>query len=447
MNDLLLTFYGDDFTGSTDALEVLTLGGVPTVLFLEPPARELLAARFPEVRAVGVAGASRTMTPAQMEEVLPPAFSALQELEAPLCHYKVCSTFDSSPTTGSIGCALDIGSRIFDPAFVPIVVGAPTLKRYMAFGNLFATAGGETVRIDRHPTMSRHPVTPMREGDLRRHLAQQTEQSMGLVDLLQLAQGDDAIEERLEALIAAGCEVIFFDTLDIGHLETIGRALWRRSSPKPLFAVGSSGLEHALTEWWRAAGLIGSAPSFSPPGAVEQIVVISGSASPATAEQIAWAEAHGFHAVRLDAPRLLDTQSAEYEAELLGEALAALARGQSPLFYSARGPDDPAIVPASSNLSQQETPAQRLGVAQGRLLRQILQETEISRICVAGGDTSSQVIQQLGISAMSMRYPLARGAPLCRAYSGHPRLDGLELTLKGGQMGEANFFDRVRNGR
>src|SRR5690606_33219240 len=34
--ELLLTFYGDDFTGSADAMEALALGGVPTALFLEP---------------------------------------------------------------------------------------------------------------------------------------------------------------------------------------------------------------------------------------------------------------------------------------------------------------------------------------------------------------------------------------------------------------------------
>ena len=30
MGKLLLTFYGDDFTGSTDALEQLTLAGIRT---------------------------------------------------------------------------------------------------------------------------------------------------------------------------------------------------------------------------------------------------------------------------------------------------------------------------------------------------------------------------------------------------------------------------------
>jgi uncharacterized protein YgbK (DUF1537 family) len=57
MNDLLLTYYGDDLTGSTDVMEALEFGGVPTVLFLEPPTPDDLA-RFPGARAVGVAASA-----------------------------------------------------------------------------------------------------------------------------------------------------------------------------------------------------------------------------------------------------------------------------------------------------------------------------------------------------------------------------------------------------
>jgi 3-oxoisoapionate kinase len=63
----------------------------------------------------------------------------------------------------------------------PLVVGAPQLKRYTAFGHLFAGYQGQTYRIDRHPVMSRHPVTPMDEADLRIHLARQTDLPVDLV--------------------------------------------------------------------------------------------------------------------------------------------------------------------------------------------------------------------------------------------------------------------------
>jgi hypothetical protein len=97
-SQLLLSFYGDDFTGSTDAMEVLEWAGIPTLLFLAPPSTELLETRFQHIRAVGVAGVSRSMTPSQMDDKLPPIFSAIKSLNSHIVHYKVCSTFDSSPT-------------------------------------------------------------------------------------------------------------------------------------------------------------------------------------------------------------------------------------------------------------------------------------------------------------------------------------------------------------
>ena len=33
--NLLISYYGDDFTGSTDVMEALASNGIPTVLFLD----------------------------------------------------------------------------------------------------------------------------------------------------------------------------------------------------------------------------------------------------------------------------------------------------------------------------------------------------------------------------------------------------------------------------
>ena len=187
---LLLAFYGDDLTGSTDVMEALALRGIETALFLDVPTPERLA-RLPTLRAIGIAGTSRSETPAWMDANLPPIFRWMREATPEIAHYKVCSTFDSAPVIGSIGRALELGRQIFGEAAVPILVGAPQLKRYTAFGELFAAYRGETYRIDRHPVMSRHPVTPMREADLRRHLAAQTALPVALVDASSLLSGRD----------------------------------------------------------------------------------------------------------------------------------------------------------------------------------------------------------------------------------------------------------------
>ena len=181
-NTPLLSYYGDDLTGSTDVMEALASNGIETVLFMDVPDAALLK-RFDHCRAIGLAGTSRSETPDWMDENLTPAFRWLKDLGADICHYKVCSTFDSSPKTGNIGKAVEIGKALFGQPYVPILVGAPQLKRYTAFGHLFAAYQGEVYRIDRHPVMSRHPVTPMAEADLRLHLIAQTALKTRLADL------------------------------------------------------------------------------------------------------------------------------------------------------------------------------------------------------------------------------------------------------------------------
>jgi uncharacterized protein YgbK (DUF1537 family) len=451
MSDLLLTFYGDDFTGSTDVMEALTLGGVPTVLFLEAPTAAFVQQHFPQARAIGVAGVSRSMTPVQMEAELPPIFTALKELNAPLFHYKLCSTFDSSPTIGNIGEAIEIGWRIFEPEAVPMMVGAPPLKRYVIFGNLFATVGEITYRLDRHPTMRQHPATPMDEGDLRLHLGKQTTRQIGLINALQLAESDEAIAARYANLVVGGCQLILLDTLDQTHVEKIGRLIGSLRGERTLFSASSSGLEYALVAHWQQCGQVVKPPPLPPVGPVDQLVVVSGSAAPGTATQISWALEHGFAGIRLDAANLVDPVRADEEREgCIREALTALSAGRSVILYSACGPDDPAI-PATRHRMRElglepASIGQRLGTQQGMIARALLEGTGLRRLVVTGGDTCGHAARQLGIYALEVLMPVAPGAPLCRAHALEPQFDGLQIALKAGQVGQPDYFGSILRG-
>ncbi|MGH9665242.1 MAG: four-carbon acid sugar kinase family protein, partial [Bryobacteraceae bacterium] len=334
----LFSYYGDDFTGSTDALEVLASNGVSSVLFPDPPEERHLA-RFAECRAIGIAGESRSRGPAWMPEHLPAVFEALKRYGAPYCQYKVCSTFDSSPEFGSVGRAIEIGREVFGVPYVPVVVAAPHLKRYVLFGNLFAAGGGAVHRIDRHPTMRHHPVTPMNEADLRLHLARQTAGKTLLLDILAL-QGQHP-EDRLDAILEEHPQAILFDGLDEASLQTTGRLLWERRPAASSFAVGSSGLTQALILHWRAAGLLPPAPRPCAPAPAERLIVVSGSCSPVTEGQIRWAAGHGFAAMRMDAAGMETS---------LREGVAALGEGRSIVVYTALGPEDCGGTPGGEEL-------------------------------------------------------------------------------------------------
>lgn len=445
---LLLAYYGDDFTGSTDAMEAMSAAGVPTVLCLQKPTRELLA-RFPEVRCVGMAGSSRGRSNAWMDDELPGAFASLAALGAPILQYKVCSTFDSSPEIGSIGRAIDIGVKHMPGSWSPMVIGAPRLKRYQMFGNLFAGVDDTGYRLDRHPTMSRHPVTPMSEADLRLHLARQTARRIELIDMIQLRGSD--VDTRVRALSAAGTPIALIDVLDEETLAAAGRLVWEQRG-EGIFTASSSGLQYALAAYWRACGLLPPTPSLPVAGPVRAIAAASGSCSPVTAAQIGWARAHGFHTERLDLRRALDPHDGDAEIERVVTAAGqALTHGVSAIVHSAEGPDDPAVtgfdaIASSARLARHDA-ARKVGRALAEVMRRLLDRFDLPRVVVAGGDSSGEVASTLGIDALSVVAGLAPGAPLCRAWSAEARRDGLQIVLKGGQLGDAAFFGAVREGR
>ncbi|MER8919517.1 four-carbon acid sugar kinase family protein [Mesorhizobium sp. M0187] len=441
MQDLLLSYYGDDLTGSTDVMEALELGGVPTVLFMRQPDAAMLA-QFAHCRAVGLAGTSRSETPQWMDTHLSDAFAWLKTLNAAICHYKVCSTFDSSPTIGSIGRAIEIGRSVFAQDSVPLLVGAPQLKRYTAFGHLFAAYREKYFRIDRHPVMSRHPTTPMDESDLLIHLSRQTELTSGLVDLATLQSVSRS--EAFDRLLAEGTDIVLVDVDSLETQALAGKEIWRARKPGGSFVVGSSGIEYALLAEWVSNGTVRAEPKFSPPGAADRIAVVSGSCSPTTERQIRHALTDGFDGIEVDPVELISAASGDAIARATAAGRASLEAGRSVVLYTALGP----AADRGGEIDRQEGARHKLGRGLGELLRALTIEQKLQRVVVAGGDTSSHALGQMGVDALTVRMPLpaSPGSPLCVAHSRIEAIDGLEVALKGGQVGTDRYFSAIRDG-
>jgi uncharacterized protein YgbK (DUF1537 family) len=442
MSKLLLTFYGDDFTGSTDALEQLTLAGIRTALFIQPPTSAQLK-KFPGLQAIGVAGNTRSLAPKAMERELKPTLLALKKLGARHVHYKVCSTFDSSPAIGSIGRVMEVAAKIFPAPFIPLLVAAPALGRYTIFGQHFARYGigssGAIHRLDRHPSISKHPVTPMTEADLRLHLARQTKKRVALFDILKVALPVKEARAALKQLLAEKPDVVLFDALSAEHLTIIGGLLENFAKAKrPLFSVGSSGIEAALAAAWKKKRLAGT---LAPPA--RQILVGSGSCSPVTSGQIAWALKHGFAEVPLDATALANARTAT--AEIRRATMAAvkfLQDNRSVIIHSTKSGSNKRIAAKLKGRT-----AEVLGFALGQVLRGAVEQSSVRRICIAGGDTSSYAARAMGIEALELIAPLTPGAPLCWVHASGSPVDGREVVFKGGQVGAENYFAIVKKGR
>jgi uncharacterized protein YgbK (DUF1537 family) len=288
----------------------------------------------------------------------------------------------------------------------------------------------------------------MDEADVRLHLAKQTNRSIGLVDYLAMKRGEAAAILAQE--LGQGAEIVALDVVDDETLAEAGRLVWEHRDRR-LFAVGSQGLEYALVAHWQAAGLLDKPQDRFRAAPVERIIAVSGSCSPVTAGQIAFAERNGFSGIRLDAPRAVDIT--EWEKELgraADRALAAIGEGNDPLVFTATGPEDPAVARMASAIEASGRPAgeinDRVGAGLGRILDRVIREARLERAVIAGGDTSGHAALALGIYALTAVAPIAPGSPLCRAHANDQALAQFEIALKGGQIGAPDFFCAVKHG-
>lgn len=413
----LYGWYGDDFTGSTDTLATLAERGFRALLFLHQPNEAQLSAAGP-LDAIGIAGASRAMAPEAILAELTGIGRFFARQGVGLMHYKCCSTFDSAPHIGSIGAAVAALKPFFPNPLVPILGGQPNLGRFCLFGNLFAAGGDGTVhRIDRHPTMSQHPVTPMAEADLRRHLAAQGLAEIGLVDYRAFAGGSIA-----QTALPSGKPAVLFDVSTEADLTAIGKALAASLKSGPMLAVGASSIARAFAAGYGKAVAAPPAPDAKHRG-TGAVLALVGSLSPVTRAQVELAQ--GYAMLSVDAGRLLADES--HAATLRATALSKLAQGDVMLVT-----EQPAGAPAAAGVVAEAT---------GALLAAIIAQARLGRLVVAGGDTSTMAIRSLPLWGLSYRGPCVPGAPLCRAHSHDPRLDGLDIVLKGGQMGPPGFFN------
>lgn len=409
-----VAFYGDDFTGSVDALLQFARRGWTGRLFTGLPDAAALRRAADEVDVVGVAGISRSLAPDEMDAELRPVLAAFAELEPAIVQYKACSTADSAPGVGSLGRVVELARESFGERPVPMLFAQPDFGRYTLFGQHFAAERGTVYRLDRQPTMSHHPSTPMTEADLAVHIGRQTDLPVGSIPLV--AFGD------LEALLRSSAEsALVLDALTDEHLVIIGEAV--AALPAPVFAIGSGGLSHGIAAARPRSGP--AIPAWTP--AAGPVLVVSGSRSAQTRRQADAAAAAGW----LVQPLSLDGPGREAVAP---EVIAALRAGRGVVLTS----DD-----ADATSAGDRPVLEAIAEAAASVISTVARDGGARRVIVCGGDTSSRVTRLLGVESLSIAANPWGNVVLLRAHAADPTVDGLELLLKGGQVGADTLFTDV----
>ncbi|GGD33239.1 3-oxo-tetronate kinase [Aureimonas glaciei] len=409
---LRLGAIADDYTGASDLANTLTRNGLRTVQTIGVPADDLV---LPDVDAVVIALKSRSIPAAEAVEKSLAACRWLEARGAGHILFKVCSTFDSTDE-GNIGPVTDALRQATGEVIVLVTPAFPETGRTLYQGNLFVAG----VPLAESP-MKDHPLNPMRDSDLRRVLARQSEKPVGLIPLATVAAGDGAVGQRLAALAGEGFGAAIADAVFDADLEILGRAALRQR-----LSVGASGLGLGLARALADGPPMSAAAPFEALGG--PAACLAGSCSAATLRQITAAEAT-MPVLRLDAEALLAKGGAVEKA--IAWASTRLADGPV-LVASSASPDAVAALQARHG-----------GAVVGTAIEAAFAEIAaglvalgVRRLVVAGGETSGAVVDRLGLSAFALGPEIAPGVPVLRSLGG----TDMRLALKSGNFGGPDFF-------
>jgi uncharacterized protein YgbK (DUF1537 family) len=408
-------FIGDDFTGASDTLATIAERGHRARLFLDVPAPGEPACAG--LNAIGIATDLRALDADAIAGRIRAMGGQLKKFDAGIVHYKVCSTFDSSPSVGSIGSAVMALEEVLEPALTVIVGGQPSLGRYCHFGNLFARGpDGAVHRIDRHPIMSRHPTTPMDEADLRLHLAAQGLDGIELEPSTAFANGAAALKDRLRQVVAVTKRRVLLDAACQGDLDVIGEALHALAKMDRLLVVGASSVAEAIfaREHGKALSVANSL--------IGPVLAVVGSRSSTSAAQVGAAVRYNRLGIT---PELLSNSS----PKLAEEAVRLLRQGQNVLLH---------LVPEADYGLSHSALSERLAL----LTEKIANAFPLRALAIAGGDTSSVISRRLGFGSLDFESRLGAGVCVCRTHASNSMRDGVRLLLKGGQVGSPEIFNR-----
>jgi uncharacterized protein YgbK (DUF1537 family) len=411
---VLLGAVADDFTGATDLANILVSRGMHTVQTIGMPAGDI---ELGDAEAVVVALKSRT---APVEEAVSLSLAAAAWLRAKGARqlfWKYCSTFDSTPR-GNIGPVADALLELSGGGLALVCPAFPANGRTVYQGHLFV---GD--RLLSESSMKDHPLTPMRDSDLRRLMAAQSRHKVGLVPWPVVQRGPETIAAAFEALRAAGHAYAVVDAIADENLLSVGTA-----AASHALVTGGSAVAMGLPENFRRQGLLGPPVPPELPTCRGRAVVLAGSCSMATRGQIA-AFTRTHPALKLDADRLAAGEP------VVAEALEWAARQPTEepiLIYSSADPDE---VRAIQERHGRERTGALIEDALSALARALV-ERGARRLIVAGGETSGAVVSALGVKALRIGPEIDPGVPWTETL-GEPHL---ALALKSGNFGSEVFF-------
>jgi uncharacterized protein YgbK (DUF1537 family) len=378
---------------------------------------------------------SRVLSPREAYEEIARAASALRGAGSVGEVYK---SIDST-LRGNLGAEIDAAIDVFEADLAVVAPAFPLHGRTTVGGRHFLHG----VPMDR-TEMARDPACPVKESDLVALLSSQSKRRVGLVDLGTLRAGGEAVWRRVDKLLMDRIELVVFDVETEDDLRRIAEVV--AGSGRQVVWAGSTGLARHLP------GVLASPVEyrepFAAPSSPKPALLVSGSLSAVTREQIAVLRRSGAVGVEVDPERIVVEEGVRQEEGTRCRTAAeeALDHGEDLALHVASSPEKRAAAEEAARkagLDGSEV-ATRITGALGWIASEVVTGRDLAGLVLTGGDTAKAICQQLGGSGVELLDEVEAGVPLCRLVkSDDSRHHGLPVVTKAGAFGDGETLVRA----
>lgn len=399
----------DDFTGASDAASFLVKGGMSVRLYNGIPTGSVFAEKE---QAFVIALKSRTeKTELAVKESLEAA-RFLRHSGIKQMYFKYCSTFDST-SEGNIGPVADALMKLTQSRYTLLCPSLPANGRTVKNGKLMVNG------VPLHEShMRNHPLTPMKDCRIKNLMEEQSQYPCFPIGL----------SEAEHFSIEQFPQTPFYLIPDYETQED-GRRIVEIFGELPLLTGGSGLLEPLANQWTQR---LNEEKKAEVTGSDGWALILAGSCSEATLEQIRWYQKLGYPSFKMDPDKMMRGEQRLDEIWRLIEKNIPLK--QAVLVYSS----DTADKINEYQRMGKERVSELLESAIAELADRAVQ-SGCKRLVVAGGETSGAVTKKLGFSSYQIGESVAPGVPIMIP----AEKENLRLVLKSGNFGQKDFFERA----
>lgn len=413
----------DDITGANDIGVMFAKNGYATAVipYDSNPGPEM----FQGLDVVILDTDSRLDTPETARQKVFGATKLLMETGFDWYHNKTCSVF-----RGNIGAEFDAMQDALGQSCSMVVLGFPKLGRTTKEGIHYVNG----ISLEESSFLN-DPIHPTTEPDLCKIIQKQSTRSCACFTWRELELPEQERKERLEAFKRDNAYVIF-DVRDQSDLRQVAELLKDERN-----ICGSSAIGEELPAAWGRVDPDDTLVLAHPIADSCGTLVLAGSLTVQTREQVAYLKTQGMDFASIDPMRLFAEEKEALLEELIRRGAETVSAGREFLIHTANQPEEVAAAKGAARargLTDEET-GRLVSAAVSRAAREIQARTGCKKLVVAGGDTSAAVSRAFGLDKMVILREIEPGVPTMYGYG---NAGELMLVFKSGSFGSESFLKK-----